>query len=98
MIANLRWGRMAVPTAADISWFKQNFGAEAAPALAGTPFDLDMLVAIACQETGHVWGLLRRKSFAKERILALCVGDTLDANGDKGRRAFPQTKADLVAK
>jgi hypothetical protein len=64
--------------------------------LAGTPFDLDMLVAIACQETGYIWSRLRKKPLSTAEILALCVGDTLDA--DRGRSAFPRTKADLIAK
>lgn len=84
-----------MPTADDIAWFKRQFHQPVAAALAGTPFDLDMITAIACQETGHVWALLRRKGLPTKTILALCVGDTLDA--DKGRRAFPQTKADLIA-
>jgi hypothetical protein len=84
-----------MPDADDIRWFKKQFHEEIEAALEDTPIDLDMIVAIACQETGHVWSTLRRKNMAVNRILALCVGDTLDA--DKGRKAFPQTKADLVA-
>jgi hypothetical protein len=64
--------------------------------VAGTPFDLDMLVAIACQETGYIWSVLRTKPLSTAEILALCVGDTLDSSG--GRRAFPKTKAELIAK
>ena len=55
---------------------------------------LDLLTAIAAQETGHIWGPLRDRLSLPE-LLEICVGDTLDA--DKGRRAFPKTKADLVA-
>lgn len=84
-----------MPKADDIRWFKKQFGEEVEAALEDTPFDLDMIVAIACQETGHIWSTLRRKNMGVDRILALCVGDTLDA--DKGRKAFPQTKADLIA-
>lgn len=90
-----------MPNAADIQWFKQNFHQPIAAAVAGTPFDIDMLAAIACQETGHIWSALRKKpSFTAERILALCVGDTIDFNPatGKGRKAFPKTKADLIAK
>lgn len=85
-----------MPDSADILWFKEQFQARMAPALAGTPLSVDMLVAIACQETGDVWPRLRRQGLPTERILALCVGDTLDA--DKGRSAFPGTKADLLAR
>lgn len=84
-----------MPDRNDIQWFKARFQARISPALAGTPLTVDLLTAIACQETGEVWPVLRRKNLDEAAILALCVGDTLDA--DKGRRAFPRTKADLVA-
>jgi hypothetical protein len=80
----------------DIQWFKQQFGAEIEAALRGTPFTLDFLTAIACQETGEIWPILRKARLSRNRLLELCVGDTLDA--DKGRRAFPTTKADLLAR
>ena len=85
-----------MPNAEDIRWFKEQFHRDIDAALGGTPFDLDMIAAIACQETGHVWSVLRKKGLGTAAILALCVGDTLDE--DKGRRAFPKTKADLIAK
>ena len=85
-----------MPNASDIAWFKENFAKPITAAVAGTPFDLDMLTAIACQETGYIWQVLRRKNLSLDRTLALCVGDTLDAN--RGRSAFPKTKADLLAK
>jgi hypothetical protein len=76
-------------------WFKENFHAKILPALEGTPFTLDLLTALACQETGEVWPILRKQPLSVARILELCVGDTLDS--DRGRRAFPKTKAELVA-
>lgn len=87
-----------MPNRADIEWFKQNFAQRINAAIAGTPFSLDFLVALACQETGGIWPILRRKGFNEDRILALCVGDSIDgrANG-KGRRAFPRNKAELLA-
>ena len=84
-----------MPNAQDIQWFKTNFQARVERALAGTPFGIDLIAALACQETGEIWPLLRRKGLPEAGILALCVGDTLDA--DKGRRAFPKTKAELLA-
>lgn len=84
-----------MPNASDILWFKQQFGNTIVPALRGTGFDLELITAIACQETGYIWSALRKAGLSTERILELCVGDTLDA--DKGRRAFPQTKDDLIA-
>jgi hypothetical protein len=85
-----------MPNAADILWFKQQFHAPIEAAVANTPFDLDMLTAIACQESGEIWPLLRKKPLTVPQIVALCVGDTLDS--DKGRKAFPKNKAALIAK
>jgi hypothetical protein len=39
--------------------------------------------------------VLRKTQLSLGQILELCVGDSLDA--DAGRKAFPRTKADLVA-
>jgi hypothetical protein len=87
-----------VPGADDIRWFKQQFRSGIQAATVGTPFDLDMIVAIACQETGDVWSVLRKKPLSLERISALCVGDTIDyASPGKGRQAFPRNKAALIA-
>jgi len=84
-----------MPDSDDIRWFKEQFHTEIEAAVEDTPLDLDMLVAIACQETGEIWPVLRRTNLTRNEIVALCVGDTLDS--DKGRKAFPKTKADLVA-
>jgi len=85
-----------MPNADDIRWFKQHFHSDIEAAVAGTPFDLDMMTALACQETGEIWPVLRKDpQLTVNDIVALCVGDTLDA--DKGRRAFPKTKAELIA-
>lgn len=78
----------------DIRWFKETFHRQIDAAIADTPFSLDLLAALAAQETGHIWGALRDKLGPAE-LLEICVGDTLDA--DKGRVAFPKTRADLVA-
>jgi hypothetical protein len=85
-----------MPKAEDIRWFKQQFQSQIEAAVQGTPFTVDTLTAVACQETGYIWEVLRKKGLGVARILELCVGDTLDSS--KGRRAFPQTKADLVAR
>ncbi len=84
-----------MPTADAIRWFKSQFHGQIEAAVQGTPFTLDLVTAIACQETGHIWNILRNK-VDTAGVLALCVGDTLDA--DKGRRAFPKTRAELLAK
>jgi hypothetical protein len=59
-----------------LRWFKQTFGQELAQAAAGTPYSVDLLVAIATQETGEIWAPLRNKLSVTE-LLGICVGDTL---------------------
>src|SRR5882672_10600843 len=83
-----------MPDRDDFLWFKETFHREVEAAVANTPFSLDLVTAVAAQETGHIWGTLRNK-LDLDKLLEICVGDTLDA--DKGRSAFPKTKADLVA-
>ncbi|OEC93562.1 hypothetical protein [Rhizobium sp. YK2] len=85
-----------MPNANDIKWFKEQFHAVIETETAGGPFDLDMMTALACQETGEIWPILRHdSSLTVDQIAALCVGDTLDASA--GRSAFPKNKADLIA-
>ena len=77
-----------------LRWFKETFGHELTKSAADTPYSIDLLVAIAAQETGEIWAPLRNKLGVTE-LLGICVGDTLDA--DKGRVAFPQSRAALIA-
>jgi hypothetical protein len=83
-----------MPNRDAFQWFKSTFHHQIEPALAGTPFSLDLITAIAAQETGHIWGPLH-STLDVDTLLEICVGDTLDA--DKGRKAFPKTREDLVA-
>jgi len=80
----------------NIAWFKANFGAQLVAATTGTPFDVDMLTAIAVQETGSIWGRLYPKGLSIDRILELCVGDVLNAP-KRSVKAFPNDRAQLVA-
>lgn len=87
-----------MPNAQDALWFKSQFQPAIETAIAGTPFSVDMITAFACQETGEIWPALRRQGLPTQRILELCVGDTIDASPTGGgRRAFPRNKADLLA-
>ncbi|QWW71372.1 SH3 domain-containing protein [Rhizobium sp. WYJ-E13] len=88
-----------MPTTDDIRWFKQQFAGQIKDVVAGTPFDVEMPTSIARQETGYIWSALRKKGVPLERIVALCVGDTIDYKSpDKGRQVFPLNKADLLSK
>jgi hypothetical protein len=87
-----------MPNLQDALWFKSQFQPAIESAIAGTPLDVDMITAFACQETGEIWPVLRRQGLATSRILELCVGDTLDASPTGGgRRAFPKDKAELLS-
>lgn len=77
----------------DIFWFKQNFSSDLAGSLAGSPISFDLVAALAFQESGDVWSKLRL-TMAKEEVLRLCVGDTIDA---PQRKAFPKDKSSLIS-
>lgn len=82
----------------DMRWFKEQFQDKIKAALPGTPFTVDFMTALACQETGEIWRILRKKDLSLDRILELCVGDTLDGSSADPRSAFPTTKEELLAK
>jgi len=79
-----------MPDKDDMRWFQQQFHEKINAAVADTPFSLDFMTALACQETGEVWPKLRKTDLSVDRILELCVGDTID-----GRSAFPRSRAEL---
>lgn len=76
-----------------MAWFKGQFAARIQTAIQETPFSVDMLTAIAMQETFSIWGSIY-KTLPVDQVLKLCVGDTLDA---PNRSAFPVNKAALLA-
>lgn len=82
-------------TADAIAWFKRTFADRILAGVEGTAFSLDLVAAIANQETGYIWSPLVTKGFSEGDILRLCVGDTLDA--DRGRSCFPRNRAELLA-
>ena len=75
-----------------ITWMKKEFTPQMQAAVLNTPFSIDTLCGIACQETAYVWmnWLVQRST---DEILGLCV---FDASGDfpgTQRRAFPKNTA-----
>ncbi len=84
-------------TADAIRWFKTTFAADIESAIAGTPFSVDLLTAIAMQETGYMWSVFVEKGLSLSDTLRLCVSDTIDADSKDPRSAFPKRKADLLA-
>ena len=74
------------------AWMKAAFGDKATKAVENTPFDAELLYAIACQETAQRWFLWIKK-FDVTTIIERCV---FDASGDVPntlRSAFPKNKA-----
>jgi hypothetical protein len=74
------------------AWMSTHFGPAIAAAVQGTPFDEDLIYAIACQETAPVW-LPWIDKMSPDDILARCV---FDASGDaenSRRDAFPANTA-----
>ena len=80
-----------------VTWMKTNFRTEIALAIKGTPFTVDHICAIACQETAYFWlNFIDKKSVAN--VLARCV---LEASGDypsTERSAFPKKPHAFKAK
>jgi hypothetical protein len=81
-------------TKESITWFGNIFGPALEKAVDGTPFSVEMLTAIAYQETGYIWSVLVDKQLSLQKILELCVGDTIDA---PSRSEFPRSKGELIA-
>ncbi|AVH68504.1 SH3 domain-containing protein [Nostoc sp. 'Peltigera membranacea cyanobiont' N6] len=83
-----------MPIQDDISWFKQQFQQDIQAAIGNTPFSIELIIAIALQETGYLWrNIYKRETVAK--TLELCVGDTISA---PNRTAFPKDKSELLSK
>lgn len=80
-------------TKESITWFKQTFLAKLRSSVNNTPYSIDMLCAMAFQETGYIWSSMVGK-LSIDEIAMLAVGDTLDF---PKRNAFPKNKAELVA-
>lgn len=76
-----------------ITWFKTNFGTRIAEATEGSPISVDLVTAIAVQETGYIWdALIEHHRGDVAAVLEGCVGDTLDA---PNRSAFPRNRVAL---
>ena len=76
-----------------IVWLKSTFSTQLNAGVRNTPFDKNLVVAIAMQETSYLWrGQYKNRPVGE--VLALCVGDTIDA---PRRSAFPRNRALLEA-
>ncbi|MBV8533288.1 MAG: SH3 domain-containing protein, partial [Verrucomicrobia bacterium] len=55
--------------AAAVRWFKMQFQKQIETALADTPFSVDLLTAIAMQETGYLWRAMVEAKLGIKKIL-----------------------------
>ncbi|MDI9312078.1 MAG: peptidoglycan-binding protein [Limnohabitans sp.] len=76
----------------NLMWFKNTFGDKLINSIKNTPFDIDLLTAIAYQETGYIWSRMINKTDINNLLLC-CTGDTLDS---PNRSAFPKNKTELL--
>src|SRR5712691_12799854 len=88
----------AMPEPKDgIHWFEKTFGSKIDAAIKQNTkisITLDLVTAIALQETYYLWVKLYSQ-LPLDQTLLLCVGDSL--GGADGRTAFPASKAELLA-
>lgn len=67
-------------------WFSNNFLDEIKAQTEGTPYTPRMILAVSMQETYYLWSGLY-KDLPVERVLELCVGDTISSS----RSAWPSS-------
>lgn len=78
------------------TWMHTHFGDKIGASVSGTPFEKELIYAIACQETAICW-CRWINDHTPEEILARCVFDASgDANGT--RFAFPKNTAAFIEK
>ncbi|MHA3772673.1 peptidase S8/S53 subtilisin kexin sedolisin [Verrucomicrobiota bacterium sgz303538] len=78
------------------AWLKTHYGVQLVNAVQGTPFTVDNLCGIACQETAYFW-LPFIDRLSPEEVCARCVLDgTGDVSGTEGdRNVFPRNAAEF---
>ena len=76
----------------DMKWFKDQFKTKVQAGVQNTPFNVDMVTAIATQETRYIWGRLYT-TLSLAEVLKLCASDIIDA---PSRDAFPKNKEELL--
>jgi hypothetical protein len=69
-------------------WMKSNFGPAIDKAVKGTPFSIDILCGIACQETAYFWLPLLKRLSAKEILAGVCLMRTATIREQNGAH-FP---------
>ncbi|AEV99683.1 hypothetical protein A4D02_35535 [Niastella koreensis] len=86
-----------MPNGEDIAWFKQQFQNKIEPTIQNTHYTVNMLTALTCQKTGEVWPVLEKHQLSIDRILKLCVGNTVNVTPTGRRKVFPKQRQSLSA-
>ena len=68
------------------------FGAKIDAKIKNTPVTKELVIAMGIQETFYIWAKMY-KSSTPEKVLGVCVGDTLDF--PKRSSAWPKNRAEL---
>lgn len=76
-------------------WMKDNFKDAMVAAVAGTPFSIDHICGIACQETAYLW-LNWIDDMTPAEVLARCVGDASGDAPGTSRNPFPKNTAAFI--
>src|SRR5687768_15200156 len=74
-------------------WLMTHFRDPLERAVEGTPFSVELLCGIACQETAFLWLPFVDKGLAASEILARCIGDASGDAPNTSRSPFPRTTA-----
>ena len=83
-----------MPRIEGMRWFKKEFGDQVNAAVADSPFGINLITAIAVQESyDDAWGLIYRDQ-PVQQVLTRCVGDTLDSP-KRDSKAFPKNRNEL---
>ncbi len=78
-------------------WMKSNFKDSMNKAVAGTPFTIDHICGIGCQETAFLW-LSWIDKLTPDEVLGRCVGDASGDFPNTQRNAFPKNTAAFIAR
>ena len=78
-------------------WMKSNYKTAMVKAVAGTPFSIDHICAIGCQETAFLW-LNWIDKLTPDEVLGRCIGDASGDFPNTQRSAFPKNTAAFKAK
>src|SRR5687767_7896776 len=76
-----------------VRWLVQHFGDALRRSVEGTPFSVELVCGIACQETAFMWLPLVAAGVPPETVVARAIGDASGDAANTSRSAFPRNTA-----